>query len=510
MGSATANGAGAGGKKLAADALEKVKAAGLLKAQNLVNGKWVDAENGETIAVTNPATGETVQEVAHGAAKETSAAIDAAAEAFKIWSAKSAKERSKFLRAWFNAIMESKEELALLMTLEQGKPLKESQIEVEYGAGFIDFYSEEAIRAYGDIIPAPTTDKKIFVIQQPVGVVGIITPWNFPIAMITRKVGPALAAGCTVVIKPAELTPLCALALGELANRVGIPPGVINIVVGASRPIGETILNSDKVMKLSFTGSTAVGKSLMAQAAQTVKKVSLELGGNAPVLVFDDADLDKAVKGAMATKFRNSGQTCVCANRILVQDGVYDKFAELFAKAAEGLKVGNGLDEGVTQGPLINEKGVEKARSHVEDALKKGAKVITGGKGSSLGPLYYEPTVIVDVPTSAIIAKEEVFAPVAPLFRFKTEAEAIGMANDTEFGLASYIYTEGIARGFRVAEALQYGMVGFNETAISTEVAPFGGWKQSGLGREGSKYGMDDYMEKKYICLGGLNPVLQE
>lgn len=502
---------GTGGKSVVADAMKRVKDSGLLKAQNLVNGKWIDAADGKTIAVTNPATGETVADVAACGAKETQDAIEAAAAAFKGWSAKAAKERSKLLRAWFNAIMESKDELAMLMTLEQGKPLKESHTEVTYGAGFIDFFAEEAIRVYGDIIPAPSTSKKIFVLQQPVGVVGIITPWNFPIAMITRKVGPALAAGCTVVIKPAELTPLCALALGELANRVGIPPGVMNIVVGEARPIGETILKSDLVMKLSFTGSTAVGKSLMAMAADTVKKVSLELGGNAPLLVFDDANLELAAKGAVATKFRNSGQTCVCANRILVQDGVYDKFAELFVEEVKKLKVGNGLEEGVTQGPLINEKGVDKAHSHVEDAENKGAKAVIGGKkGSSHGSLFYDPTVLLNVPNSAIIAKEEVFGPVAPLFRFKTEAEGVAMANDTEFGLASYIYTDGIARGFRVAEALQYGMVGFNETAISTEVAPFGGVKQSGLGREGSKYGMDDYMEKKYIMLGGLDPTLQE
>eukprot|EP00850_Spirogloea_muscicola_P006889 SM000033S12410 [mRNA] locus=s33:840385:845176:+ [translate_table: standard] len=555
---ATANGRPAGDDRLREGA-DKLRAAGLLKDRNFVGGRWVGADSGETFQVrqrtrrkrrvvgtkpwslllhgcpphvaralalaaqvTDPATGGVVTELPHVGAAETRRAIDAAAEAFPAWAAKTAKERSKILREWYNLIMANKDDLALLMTLEQGKPLKESLAEVEYGAGYIELYSEEAKRVYGDIIPPVKADSRILVIRQPVGVIGAITPWNFPIAMITRKVGPALAVGCTAVVKPAELTPLCTLALVELATRAGVPEGVLNVVTGDSKEIGGAILGSEKVMKITFTGSTAVGKKLMAQAADTVKKVSLELGGNAPLLVFDDADIQLAAKGALATKFRNSGQTCVCANRILVQEGVYDEFVEAFAMLVSDLKVGNGLDEGVTQGPLINEAGIEKVDKHVQDALSKvqgrtlylspatglpdhqGAKAVVGGKHHSLGGLFYEPTVLSNATPDMMICREEVFGPVAPIFRFGNEADGIRMANDTEFGLAAYAFTQDMARAFRVSEALQYGMVGLNDTAISTEMAPFGGVKQSGLGREGSKYGVDEYLEMKYILLGNL------
>eukprot|EP00850_Spirogloea_muscicola_P007583 SM000038S14396 [mRNA] locus=s38:739367:744180:- [translate_table: standard] len=533
---ATANGHPAGDDRLREGA-DKLRAAGLLKDRNFVGGRWVGADSGETFQVrrrtrrkrrvvaqsrgrrssmaarltsqplalaaqvTDPATGGVVTELPHVGAAETRRAIDAAAEAFPAWAAKTAKERSKILREWYNLVMANKDDLALLMTLEQGKPLKESLAEVEYGAGYIELYSEEAKRVYGDIIPPVKADSKILVIRQPVGVIGAITPWNFPIAMITRKVGPALAVGCTAVVKPAELTPLCTLALAELATRAGVPEGVLNVVTGDAKEIGGAILGSEKVMKITFTGSTAVGKKLMAQAADTV---SLELGGNAPLLVFDDADIQLAAKGALATKFRNSGQTCVCANRILVQEGVYDEFVEAFAKLVSDLKVGNGLDEGVTQGPLINEAGIEKVDKHVQDALSKGAKAVVGGKHHSLGGLFYEPTILSNATPDMIICREEVFGPVAPIFRFGSEADGIRMANDTEFGLAAYAFTQDMARAFRVSEALQCGMVGVNDTAISTEMAPFGGVKQSGLGREGSKYGVDEYLEMKYILLGNL------
>ncbi|CAI9087977.1 OLC1v1022199C5 [Oldenlandia corymbosa var. corymbosa] len=401
--------------------------------------------------------------------------------------------------------MAHKEELGQLITLEQGKPLKEAIGEVSYGAGFIEFAAEEAKRVYGDIIPSPLPDRRLFVLKQPVGVVGAITPWNFPLAMITRKVGPALACGCTVVIKPSELTPLTALAAAQLSLEAGIPPGVVNVVMGNASGIGEALLNSPKVRKITFTGSTAVGKKLMAGSAETVKKVSLELGGNAPCIVFDDADLEVALKGTLATKFRNSGQTCVCANRILVQEGIYSKFADSFLKAVQDMKVGEGFGEGVVQGPLINEAAVQKVETLIQDAVSKGAKVVLGGKRHSLGMTFYEPTVITDVKNEMRISTEEVFGPVAPLLKFKTEEEAIHMANDTNAGLAAYIFTTNVQRSWRVSEALEYGIVGVNEGLVSTEVAPFGGVKQSGLGREGSKYGMDEYLEIKYVCLGNLS-----
>ncbi|KAK4484951.1 hypothetical protein RD792_007556 [Penstemon davidsonii] len=436
----------------------------------------------------------------------------------EAWSKLTAAERSKYLRKWFDLIMAHKEELGQLMTLEQGKPLKEAIGEVSYGASFIEFYAEEAKRVYGDIIPATLPDRRLFVLKQPIGVVGAITPWNFPLAMITRKVAPALACGCTVVIKPSELTPLTALAAAELSIQAGIPPGAVNVVMGSAIDIGDALVASPKVRKITFTGSTNVGKKLMAGSAKTVKKVSLELGGNAPCIIFDDADLDVALKGTLATKFRNSGQTCVCANRVLVQEGIFDKFANAFSKAVESMKVGDGFGEGVVQGPLINDAAVNKVETFVQDAISKGAKVLTGGKKHSLGMTFYEPTVISDVKSEMLLSREEIFGPVAPILKFKTEEEAIHMANDTNAGLAAYVFTTSIQRSWRVAEALEYGLVGVNEGLISTEVAPFGGVKQSGLGREGSKYGMDDYLEVrifqiffriyekiKYICLGNMS-----
>ncbi|GKV29495.1 hypothetical protein SLEP1_g38421 [Rubroshorea leprosula] len=426
--------------------------------------------------------------------RETNDAICSAYDAFSSWSKLTAAERSKYLRNWYDLLMTHKEELGQLITLEQGKPLKEAMGEVSYGASFIEFFSEEAKRVYGDIIPAPLADRRLVVLKQPVGVVGAIAPWNFPLAMITRKVGPALACGCTVIIKPSELTPLTALAAAELALQAGIPQGVVNVVMGNAPDIGDALLASTQVRKITFTGSTAVGKKLMAGAAGTVKRVSLELGGNAPCIVFDDADLDVAVKGTLAAKFRNSGQTCVCANRILVQEGIYEKFADAFSKAVQNLQVGDGFTEGVVQGPLINEA-----------AVQKGAKVLLGGKRHSLGFTFYEPTVVTDVKNEMLIAKEEVFGPVAPLLQFKTEEEAIHIANDTNAGLAAYIFTNNVQRTWRVSEALEYGLVGVNEGIISTEVAPFGGVKQSGLGREGSKYGIDEYLELKYVCFGDMN-----
>ncbi|CAM6123936.1 unnamed protein product [Calypogeia fissa] len=483
---------------------KELKDAGLLLSKALIGDKWIDAIDGRTVAVNNPATGDFLTDVPYMGKKDTELAINAAYKAFPAWSQKTAKERSNLLRKWFDLLMLNKEHLARLMTLEQGKPVQESLGEVSYGAGFVEFYAEEAKRVYGDIIPAPTADKRIFVLRQPVGVVGAITPWNFPIAMITRKVAPALAAGCTIVVKPSEFTPLCATAVAKLALEAGIPPGVLNIVIGDAPQIGSALMESSKVRKFTFTGSTEVGKKLMASAAATVKKISLELGGLAPCIVFDDADLDVAVKGALAGKYRNAGQTCVCVNSILVQDDIYDKFAEAFTKAVLTLQVGNGLDKGVTQGPLINDKALAKVHSHVDDAVAKGAKVLTGGKNHSLGRTFYEPTVLGDATEDMKIFREEVFGPIAPLLRFKNEEDAIRMANESEFGLASYVFTENISRGWRVAEGLDFGMVGLNDGLISTEVAPFGGQKQSGLGREGSKYGLDEYLEMKYLCLGNM------
>lgn len=478
---------------------------GLLRTQGFIDGKWIDAYDGNTFEVHNPATGDVIANVARMGKKETYDAISSSYNTFGLWSKLTANERSKCLRKWYDLIVAHKEDLALLMTLEQGKPLKESLAEVNYGASFIEFFAEEAKRVYGDIIPSPLPDRRLFVIKQPVGVVGAITPWNFPLAMITRKVGPALACGCTTIVKPSEHTPLTALAAAELSLQAGIPPGALNVVVGSASEIGNTLLESTQVRKITFTGSTAVGKKLMAGAANTVKKVSLELGGNAPVIVFDDADLDVAIKGTFASKFRNSGQTCVSANRILVQEGIYDKFASAFAKVVQDIQVGNGLAEGTVQGPLINEDGVQKVEKLVKDATSKGASVLTGGKRHSLGRTFYEPTVLSNVNSDMLAAKEEMFGPVAPLWRFKTEEEAIKIANDTNAGLAAYVYTKSIPRSWRVTEALEYGLIGVNEGLISTEVAPFGGVKQSGLGREGSKYGIDDYVELKYVCMGNLN-----
>lgn len=473
----------------------------LLRQQCYIDGKWADADSGETIEVTNPANDEVLATVPKMGADETRLAIEAANRAWPAWRALTAKERSTILRNWFNLIIENADDLALLMTSEQGKPLAEAKGEVVYGASFIEWFAEEARRVYGDTIPQHQADKRIVVIKQPVGVVASITPWNFPIAMITRKCAPALAAGCPVVIKPAELTPLSALALAELGERAGIPAGIINVVTGKSSEIGGEMTSNPTVRKLSFTGSTRVGKLLMEQCAGTVKKISMELGGNAPFIVFDDADLDAAVEGAMISKFRNAGQTCVCANRIFVQDGVYDAFAEKLTAAVKELSVGAGTEAGVNQGPLINIAAVAKVEEHVADATAKGAKVAAGGSRHALGGTFFEPTVLTDVTTDMKVTREETFGPLAPLFRFKTEDEVIEMANDTEFGLAAYFYAKDLGRVWRVAEALESGMVGVNTGLISTEVAPFGGVKESGIGREGSKYGMDDFLEVKYICM---------
>src|SRR5687767_11460163 len=453
-----------------------------------IDGSWVTAPSGATIAVDNPATGEAIGTVPRLGAVETRQAIDAAARAFEGWRKTTAKERAIVMRRWFDLMMANLDDLARLMTTEQGKPLAESRGEVSYAASFLEWFAEEAKRVYGDTIPGHQPDKRIVVIKQPIGVVACITPWNFPLAMITRKAGPAIAAGCTVVLKPASQTPFSALALAELAERAGIPKGVFNVVTGSASDIGNELTANPLVKKLSFTGSTEVGKLLMQQCAATVKKVSLELGGNAPFIVFDDADLDAAVEGAIASKYRNTGQTCVCVNRIYVQDSVYDAFAAKLAEAVKRLKPASGLEPGATQGPLIDDKAVAKVEEHIEDALSKGARVVVGGKRHALGGRFFEPTVLADVAPGALMAREETFGPVAPLFRFKSEEEAIAMANDTEFGLAAYFYGRDIGRVWRVAEALESGMVGINTGLISTEVAPFGGVKESGLGREGSKY----------------------
>ena len=485
-----------------ADMTSNVK---LMKQQAFVDGQWINANNGDTFAVTNPATGELLTEVANLGVAETRQAIEAANAAWPEWRAKTAKERSAILRRWFELQLENQEELAQLMTAEQGKPLAEARGEVVYAASFVEWFAEEAKRIYGDVIPSPTNDRRLVVIKQPIGVVAAITPWNFPLAMITRKCAPALAAGCPVVIKPSELTPLSALALAALAEQAGIPRGIFNVITTTrSADVGGELTSSKIIRKLSFTGSTAVGKLLMRQCADTVKKMSLELGGNAPFIVFDDADLDAAVDGAMASKYRNAGQTCVCANRLLVQDGVYDAFAEKLAVAVAALKVGPGTEDGVTQGPLINEAAIAKIEGHISDAIGHGARVATGGNRHTLGGTFFEPTILLDVTTEMKVSKEETFGPVAPLYRFKEEAEAIAMANDTEFGLASYFYSRDIGRCWRVSEALEYGIVGINEGIISTEVAPFGGVKESGLGREGSKYGLEEFTEVKYLCMGGL------
>ena len=477
----------------------------LLKTQAFINGEWVDADNGDTLAITNPANGEVIAEVAKCGAAETRRAIEAAEAAMIDWRQRTAKERAALLRKWFNLMMEAQEDLAQILTAEQGKPLAEARAEVAYGANYIEWFAEEAKRVYGDTIPAPSKDKRIVCIKQPVGVVACITPWNFPNAMLTRKIAPALAVGCTVVCKPASATPLSAYAFAELAVRAGIPAGVINIITGRTSEIGEELTSNPTVRKLTFTGSTAVGKKLMAACASTVKRTSMELGGNAPFIVFDDADLDAAVAGAIICKFRNAGQTCVCANRILVQESIYDEFVEKLMAAAADLKMGDGTAEGVTIGPLINEGAANDVLAFVDDAVDKGAKVVVGGQHSALGACFVEPTILINASDDMRVFREEIFGPVAPLFKFRTEEEAIAMANDTEVGLACYFYARDIGRIWRVGEALEYGIVGINDGIISNEMAPFGGVKESGQGREGSKYGMDDYLEIKYMCMGGID-----
>jgi len=478
---------------------------GLLKSQAYIDGQWCDADGGETFAVLNPATGETIAEVAKCGTAETRRAIEAAEKAQFAWRQTTAKERTALLRKWFALLMAAQEDLAQILTAEQGKPLAESRGEVAYGANYIEWFAEEAKRIYGDTIQPPSNDKRIVVIKQPIGVVACITPWNFPSAMLTRKIAPALASGCTVVCKPANETPLSAFAVAELADRAGIPPGVINIVAGVTREIGAEMTGNPIVRKLTFTGSTQVGKLLMEQCAGTVKRTSMELGGNAPFIVFDDADLDEAVKGAMICKFRNAGQTCVCANRILVQEGVYDEFTSKLKAATAGLKMGEGTDDGVSVGPLINAGAANDVIEFIEDAVAKGASVAAGGGRSDLGNCFIEPTLLTNVSDDMRVFREEIFGPVAPIFKFATEEEAIAMANDTEFGLACYFYSRDIGRIWRVGEALEYGIVGINEGIISNEMAPFGGVKQSGQGREGSKYGLDDYLEIKYMCIGGID-----
>ena len=477
---------------------------GLLRTQNLIDGSWVDADDGRTLDVVNPATGEPIARVASVGAEETRRAIAAADRAQRGWRERTAKERAAVLRRWFELVVAHQDELAAILTAEQGKPLAEARGEIAYGASYLEWFAEEAKRIYGDVIPQPRAGQRILTLKQPVGVVAAITPWNFPNALVARKLAPALAAGCTVVLKPASATPLSALALAELGQRAGLPDGALNVVVGGSGPIGTELTRSPIVRKLTFTGSTEIGKRLIAECAATVKKTTMELGGNAPFIVFDDADLDAAVAGAIASKFRNAGQTCVCANRILVQDGVYEDFAQRFAKAVAQLRVGDGTAAGVTIGPLIDAKAASDVDAIVQEALSRGARALTGGHRSALGGSYYEPTVLVDVDDRMRCFREEIFGPVAPLFRFATEADAIRIANDTEFGLASYFYARDIGRIWRVSEGLEYGIVGVNEGIISTEVAPFGGVKESGNGREGSKYGIDDYVEIKYVCVGGI------
>ena len=476
----------------------------LFRQANCVDGKWIQAASGKTIVVKNPATGEAIGEVPALSGAETRAAIEAANRALAGWSGMLAKDRAAILRRLNDLMLANTDDLGVIMTAEQGKPLAESKGEIAYAASFIEWFAEEGKRIYGDTIPQNAKGRRILVLKQPIGVFAAITPWNFPAAMITRKAGPGWAAGCTGVIRPASQTPFSALALAVLAERAGMPPGVCNVITGPSGEMGAELTSNPIVRKLSFTGSTEVGAQLLAQCAPTVKKTSMELGGNAPFIVFDDADLDAAVVGAMASKYRNTGQTCVCANRLLVQDGVYDAFAAKLKAAVEALKVGNGMEAGVTQGPLINAAAVAKVEEHIADAMGRGAKVLTGGKRHALGGTFFQPTILTDVPRAAMIFHEETFGPVAPLFRFKTEDEAIMLANDTEFGLAAYFYARDVGRVFRVAEALEYGIIGINEGIISTEVAPFGGVKSSGLGREGSKYGIEDYLEVKYLALGGI------
>ena len=480
----------------------KLRDPDLLRTRAFIGGEWVNAAEGGTHPVLNPATREVIGTVPVMGASETRRAIQAASGAFPAWAARTAKERAVILRRWYELLMANQEDLATLMTAEQGKPLAEAKGEIAYAASFIEWFAEEGKRLYGDIIPGHQSDKRLLVLRQPVGVVGAITPWNFPLAMITRKAGPALAAGCTFVCKPAGQTPYSALAAALLAERAGVPAGVLNIVTGEARAIGGEMTSNPLVRKLTFTGSTAIGKKLMAQCAGTMKKISLELGGNAPFIVFADADLDAAVAGAIASKYRNTGQTCVCANRLLVQAPVYEEFTRKLVAAVAKLRVGDGLQGATDQGPLIDENALAKVEEHLQDALSKGARVVQGGRRHALGGTFFEPTVLTDVTPKMLVAREETFGPVAPLFRFESETDAIRMANDTEFGLAAYFYTRDLARSWRVAEALEYGIVGLNTGLISTEVAPFGGMKESGTGREGSKYGILDYTELKYLCVG--------
>ncbi len=485
----------------------KLKNQALFRQQCYINGEWVNADTKAAFTVANPADGSHLGSVPNMGAAETRRAIEAAHAAWPAWRAKTAKERAVILRRWFELIMANQQDLAILMTAEQGKPLAEAKGEIAYAASFIEWFAEEGKRLYGETIPQHQSDKRLLVVKEPVGVCAAITPWNFPAAMITRKVGPALAAGCVMVLKPAEQTPYSALALAVLAEEAGISKGVLNVVTGDAPAIGGEMTANLLVRKLTFTGSTEVGKLLMRQCADTVKKISLELGGNAPFIVFDDADLDAAVEGAMASKYRNTGQTCVCANRILVQDSVYDAFAARLVAKVKDLKVGDGMEDGVNQGPLINAQALRKVESHIADALAKGAKVLLGGKRHALGGTFFEPTVLKDVTTDMLLAREETFGPVAPLFRFKTEQDAVRIANNTQYGLAGYFYSRDVGRVFRVAEALECGMVGVNTGIISNEVTPFGGVKQSGIGREGSKYGIEEFVQVKYICLGGIDRV---
>jgi succinate-semialdehyde dehydrogenase/glutarate-semialdehyde dehydrogenase len=477
----------------------------LFRQQAYIGGRWCEADNGTSFQVTNPATGEVLGQVPDMGAMETRRAIEAAKAAWPGWRRKTAKERANLLRNWHDLMMANLDDLARLMTAEQGKPLAESKGEISYAASFIEWFAEEGKRVYGDTIPSPWNDRRLVVVKEPVGVCCAITPWNFPAAMITRKAGPALAAGCTMVAKPAESTPLSAFALAVLAERAGIPAGVFNVLTGDPKAIGGEMTSNPDVRKITFTGSTEVGRLLMRQSADTIKKLSFELGGNAPLIVFDDADLEAAVEGAIISKFRNTGQTCVCANRLYVQDGVYDAFAEKLVAAVKQLRVGNGFEAGVAQGPLIDEAAVEKVEEHISDAVSKGARVLLGGKRHSLGGTFFEPTVLADVTSKMKVAREETFGPVAPLFRFYQDEDAVQLSNDTEFGLASYFYSRDLGRIWRVAEDLEYGMVGINTGLISTEVVPFGGMKQSGIGREGSHYGIDEYIEVKYLCFGGLD-----
>jgi len=477
----------------------------LLQTSSLINGQWLETKGKKAIDVVNPANGYVVAQVAIAGAIQTQQAVDAAEKAQKLWRKRTSKERAALIKKWHDLLLENQEDLAQLMTAEQGKPLAESRGEIGYAASFLEWFAEEGKRIYGDLIPSYASDRRLMVFKEPVGVCAAITPWNFPAAMITRKVGPALAAGCTMVIKPAAETPLSALAMGQLAIEAGIPAGVVNIVVGDAKEIGQVLTSSPKVAKLTFTGSTPVGKLLMRACADTMKKVSLELGGNAPFIVFDDADIDSAVEGAMMSKFRNVGQTCVCANRIYVQSGVYQEFSEKFAQRVAALKVGAGTEEGVEQGPLISEQAVQKVEQYVDDALAKGGQVLTGGKRHEKGGTFFEPTVIINANAEMKIAREEIFGPMAPIFKFESEEQVIALANDTEYGLASYFYSRDIGRIWRVAEALETGLVGVNAGVIATEVAPFGGYKESGLGREGSKYGIEDYINTKYVCIADLD-----